>query len=303
MVIHKTFERGNKMKKMHVPLFLSLGLISFNAFAIGTYTTIESGITIYSEYYPNNKTSFKGTVVFENGSGMALDQWTSSKNFLSCIKKHSSLFFYDRNGLGNSSVDFKTSVSNPITAELVTTKLIKLLVQLHIPGPYILVGHSYGGVYADYFARRYPNLVSGLVLVDPTPPHLEFSNAFKKQQAYLESWAAQPNTVVYKEHTYADEKKSNFMIPSAEVFYQIKGVAKTRQELNALSPLPNKIPIIVISSTQMESLNPMVGKWFAQQKQYLNTNSKSKAFQVQAHHTIWNDCPELVCSQINKLEQ
>lgn len=289
------------MKKMLVLKFLLLGGISFNSFASGIYTTIESGVTIYSEYYPNNKVRFKGTVIFENGSGMALDQWTKSSKFWSCIKKDASLFFYDRNGLGDSPADLKTSVYNPITAELVTTKLIKLLKQRHVQGPYIIVGHSYGGVYADYFARRYPNQVNGVVLIDPVPPSLKYSSTFKKQQAYLESWATQSNQVLYKEHTYIDEKKSNFRTPSAEVFYQVRGVEETRQQLNNLSPLPNKIPIIIISSTQMERLNPMEGEWFKQQKQYLNNNPKSIALKVKASHTIWNEKPELVCSQINKL--
>ena len=107
-----------KMKKIPISIFLLYGLMTFNSFAVNNYTTIESGVKIYSEYYHNDKSKFKGTVIFENGSGMSLDQWTSNKRFLSCIQKHTSAFFYDRNGLGNSPADLKTSVSNPINGPI-----------------------------------------------------------------------------------------------------------------------------------------------------------------------------------------
>ncbi|MCG8469032.1 MAG: alpha/beta hydrolase [Gemmatimonadetes bacterium] len=38
-----------------------------------------------------------------------------------------------------------------------------------VPGPYVLVGHSLGGLIAQYFAHAFPDDVAGLVLVDPTP--------------------------------------------------------------------------------------------------------------------------------------
>jgi pimeloyl-ACP methyl ester carboxylesterase len=38
------------------------------------------------------------------------------------------------------------------------------------PGPYVLAGHSFGGLYALTFAARYPEDVAGLVLVDSTAP-------------------------------------------------------------------------------------------------------------------------------------
>ncbi len=37
-------------------------------------------------------------------------------------------------------------------------------------GPFILAGHSYGGLLAANFARRHPDKTAALVLLDPTPP-------------------------------------------------------------------------------------------------------------------------------------
>ena len=40
-------------------------LLSFNALAIGQVTNLQSDVFIYSEYYPNSTTQFKGTIFFE----------------------------------------------------------------------------------------------------------------------------------------------------------------------------------------------------------------------------------------------
>jgi pimeloyl-ACP methyl ester carboxylesterase len=45
-----------------------------------------------------------------------------------------------------------------------------LLQRGHVPGPYVLAGHSFGGLYVLTFAARYPDEVAGMVLVDSTAP-------------------------------------------------------------------------------------------------------------------------------------
>jgi pimeloyl-ACP methyl ester carboxylesterase len=55
------------------------------------------------------------------------------------------------------------------TAQEVVDDLVALLAASGEPGPYVLVGHSMGGLYVQLFAYQHPNEVAGLVLVDPTP--------------------------------------------------------------------------------------------------------------------------------------
>src|SRR6266545_1344285 len=52
----------------------------------------------------------------------------------------------------------------------IVTDLHTLLQRGHVPGPYVLAGHSFGGLYVLTFAARYPNEVAGMVLVDSTAP-------------------------------------------------------------------------------------------------------------------------------------
>src|SRR5205085_2666018 len=50
-------------------------------------------------------------------------------------------------------------------------RLRKVLQKLNVPKPYILVGHSLGGLFVQYFARNFPTEVAGLVLVDSSTPN------------------------------------------------------------------------------------------------------------------------------------
>jgi pimeloyl-ACP methyl ester carboxylesterase len=71
--------------------------------------------------------------------------------------------------------DSPGSRSDPVphrTAQEVVDDLWVMLSAAGEPGPYVLVGHSLGGLYVQLFAYQHPDEVAGLVLVDPT--HEEF---------------------------------------------------------------------------------------------------------------------------------
>jgi pimeloyl-ACP methyl ester carboxylesterase len=65
------------------------------------------------------------------------------------------------------------SVPQPRTAPSVVADLHVLLHAAGVPGPYVLVGHSLGGLFARLYASWYPAEVVGLVLVDPYSERLE----------------------------------------------------------------------------------------------------------------------------------
>ena len=68
---------------------------------------------------------------------------------------------YDRAGYGWSDPS-----PRPRTAEVMVEELHRLLAAAEVPGPYVLVGHSFGGLLVRLYAARYPQEVAGLVLVD-----------------------------------------------------------------------------------------------------------------------------------------
>lgn len=71
-------------------------------------------------------------------------------------------FLYDRSGTGWSD-----SIVLPRTPTEVVDELRQVLAGVGLEPPYIVVGHSLGGGYAQQFARRFPADVSGLLLLDP----------------------------------------------------------------------------------------------------------------------------------------
>lgn len=98
-------------------------------------------------------------LIFENGWGSDLENWAPIIEELAATQI---IFTYDRTGIGESEYnEMIPSLEN--TAQT----LRQLLEKAGIAPPYILIGHSLGGVYARGFAGLYPQEVAGVVLVDP----------------------------------------------------------------------------------------------------------------------------------------
>ena len=101
------------------------------------------------------------TVVFESGLGDGLESWEAVQGPIAsqCARTLS----YNRAGYPGSAPP-----AGRRDAESVVTELREELQRRGLRPPYVLVGHSLGGLYMQYFARRYANEVAGLVLVDST---------------------------------------------------------------------------------------------------------------------------------------
>ncbi len=99
------------------------------------------------------------TVVFESGLGDTREVWRSVQ--LSVANQCARTVSYTRRGYGVGS-----DIYGPRDAERIVAELRMRLQEAGVAPPYVLVGHSLGGLYMQYFARRYPAEVKGLVLVD-----------------------------------------------------------------------------------------------------------------------------------------
>lgn len=117
-------------------------------------------------------------VVFENGLGATMGGW--NKVFPE-IGKEVTVFAYNRPGYGDSN-----PAPTPRDGAHIVDELRALLRSRGLAPPYVLVGHSLGGLYMQYFARRYPQEVAGLVLVDSThPTQLEGAGAIERQPLWV----------------------------------------------------------------------------------------------------------------------
>ena len=98
------------------------------------------------------------TVIIEAGSGNDVTLW---QGILGRVSRFTHVCAYDRAGLGWSD-----PVSGPCSFDDRARDLHSLLQHAGIAGPYILVGHSYGGYVVRRFAAAWPQSVSGIILID-----------------------------------------------------------------------------------------------------------------------------------------
>lgn len=99
------------------------------------------------------------TVVFEAGLGDQVRSWAMVQPAIAKVTRACS---HDRAGLG-----FSDPSGRPGTAANAVDDLHRLLATASIKPPYVLVGHSLGGLYMQLFADRHRSEVVGMVLVDP----------------------------------------------------------------------------------------------------------------------------------------
>ena len=102
------------------------------------------------------------TIVLEAGLMSTVLSWSEIQSTLSRSYR---VVSYDRAGLGWSDLG-----PMPRTADRMVEELHTLLERAAIPPPYVLVGHSFGGLTMPLFAARYPQETAGVVLVDPVAP-------------------------------------------------------------------------------------------------------------------------------------
>lgn len=113
----------------------------------------------------------KPTVVIESGLGGRIRDWAEVQDE---IAKTTRVISYERAGTGGSQPG-----PRPRSAKRIVAELHEALDKLKAHPPYLLVGHSIGGLYVRTFAATYPHEVHGMVLVDPT---MEFKESLTESE-------------------------------------------------------------------------------------------------------------------------
>lgn len=212
--------------------------------------------------------------IFENGLGGRMEWW---KEVLPEISKDTTTFAYNRPGYGNSD-----PVSTPRDGSHIVEELRTLLHSKDMKPPYILVGHSLGGLYMQLFARRYPEEVHALILVDSThPQQLDGEGALEKQ-----SFLARGILGVLVTGAAKDE---------------LDFLPQTGKQVLDLPTLSNKPVFVLSASKPLEEKSKVADDANEKRKNIARLYPGSKQIWVDSGHAIPLEKPESVTSAIREV--
>jgi Predicted hydrolases or acyltransferases (alpha/beta hydrolase superfamily) len=241
------------------------------------------------------------TVVMDAGLGGTSLDWVRVQP---AVATYTRVCTYDRAGYGWSEPGPLPRTSSRIADELHT-----LLHQAGAQGPYILVGHSFGGYNVRLFASRYPKDTAGLVLVDSS--HEDQYRRFRERLGV--NTAPRGNFMLLTgpdvpENMPQEARKLAQLLGSMPSAYwtlrsELASLLSSADELRAAPPLPD-VPLVVITRgrrvwPRTPSGNRMERLWMELQDD-LATRTSQVVHLIADHsgHYIQLDEPEMVMNAI-----
>jgi len=208
-------------------------------------------------------------IVLLTGLGNSMQSWPAS--FVRALNAFAGVLVYDRRGHGTSAA----LTGAPVTARDAAADLDALLERLHVRRPVILVGHSLGGLYAQYFARNYPKRVIGVVLLDASSPFEPVGDPTFRTRAKLAPGST-------------DDLENRGVDPS---------VVQTRESRSF-----GRIPLVVVSATDHASPPAFEARWQEIQAETATQSPLGRIVVAQGSgHDVHEDQPGLVVDQIRAM--
>jgi pimeloyl-ACP methyl ester carboxylesterase len=213
------------------------------------------------------------TVVLESGLGDTLDTWDE---VVPEIAKVTRVCAYDRGGLGRSDPG-----PLPRTSEQVVKELEILLGRSALLRPYVLVGHSFGGLNVRLFAARHQGEVAGLVLVDSTPesyPTLESGLRTTEEMSRI---------------------RNSFRTARPAAKSEFDSLIESASQVRNAGPLPD-VPVVVIAAGAWKGDSASVREtWLKLQSDLCRQAPQCRQVVAeQSGHYVQFDEPEIVVEAI-----
>lgn len=278
---------------------------SFHTFGDSRYIKTADG----RQLHYMEKGTGKITVVFESGMGLSRSAWGLVQPL---VAEYARAVVYDRAGVGRSEPD-----REPRTLARMADDLVFLLRCLGT-GPFILVGHSWGGPIVRTAAARNTASLCGLVLVDQTDEYCElyFAEASVKHYARMNKlipllagtglyrlMGSRPGKV-QPEDVYRDHRREDFTLQAARTM--IAEGATFLQDLQALRDHPpqlDDVEVSVISGTRMSRMDrkfrPALHE--AHRRTAANLASGRLVEASNSGHMIMYTEPRLIADEIKRL--
>ncbi|MCM3709315.1 alpha/beta hydrolase [Sporosarcina luteola] len=245
-----------------------------------------------------------------------LDAGLSSCSFDWCyiqpeIAKFARVLSFDRAGYGWSSPSKGTN-----TSEDVVDDLTLVLEKLDIKPPYILVGHSFGGLNMRLFASKYPEKVVALILIDAVHENRylskEWDDVRKKghqknlnlfRLGYITSGVGLPRLL--KQPVGRRYLPEPFQKPISYIGYHPKSFEAVYKEflhseqsamqVTSSKPLYQNLSIRILSSNNSDPT------WIEHQQLLCNLSNNTRQIKTDNGHSIHLENPDLVIHTIQEL--
>ena len=207
------------------------------------------------------------TVIFENGMSDSLEIWGSIPD---SVAKHARVFLYDRADIGKSDLSH-----NERTIPNMVAELRAILNDQDIKPPYVLVGHSMGGLIVRYFSSRYPDEVTGMLLLDPAPEAFWKSMSKKEYKEYVKGGTE------WYETKYPEKYRKEWYYFMSNIKY-----------MDSLT-IDNQLPVILVSATAWN--------WYKFQQDIITGYKNARHIELEGEHHIFNNHPDLIIQYIHEL--
>ncbi len=251
----------------------------------------------------------KPTIILEAGMGGVSLDWSFVQPELS---KLSTVLSYDRAGYGWSEMN-----EEGVTSEEYVENLRMLLANLKLAPPYILVGHSFGGLNTRLFAASYPEEIAGLVLVDSVHEHYYLPEYMSEKRragfikmltVYRFGYMLAPLGIprFLKQHI-GSKKLPQYFLRQAKamgyksstyktVYMELMKAQESAKQVQAAEPIPDTIPITVLSAGKQTE------EWREQQLQLAKLNNNTNHMIAnESWHSIQIHEPKAVISVIKEM--
>lgn len=249
------------------------------------------------------------TIIIDSGAGGFSLEWINIQNNLA---ENSRICTYDRAGYG-----FSDPGPIPRTSAQITFELRKLLDEANVAGPYVLVGHSFGGYNIRYFASLYPDEVVGMVLVDSSHPQQFNTEEFKQVKLGMDKKGSKSLSKRVKmiRPVIASNYPEQTRVQAYMLMRSMKAKMTVIDELDNMASSAQQIlrheefkafefPVVIITRgkrvwphTEMGDRREQKWAWF--QKDLENISTQSYHFIANnSGHIVHLDEPELVSTNI-----
>jgi pimeloyl-ACP methyl ester carboxylesterase len=222
-------------------------------------------------------------VVLEAGSGGGESTWSQVQPD---IARFTRVCAYDRVGIGRSS----RPAPRPHSLDQAVGELHSLLAGAGVPPPYVLVGHSLGGVYVRLFASAHPDEVAGMVLIDV---------ATEEQPSRF--WALLPDAALNEFRAQVDSSPEGFDYETL-----LAGLAELQASRRSLGDKP----LIVLTAGHVtpnpgaspEQTAKQGSAWHDMQAELTRLSKNSaQVIAVNSGHFIQLDAPKLVIAAVRQV--